>query len=73
MSPLTPDLKMYPHLVMFDDGMHFNITGYPIYAIDGVAALALAASEAWRGKPVWAYPGTDVEAAIDEFRKTLEE
>ena len=73
MSPLTPDLKMYPHLVMFDDGLHFNITDCPIYAIDGVAALALAASEAWRGEPVWVYLGTDVETAIDEFRKTLEE
>lgn len=72
MSPLTPDLKMYPHLVMFDDGLHFNISHYPIYAINKVAALALAATEVSRGVPVWAYPGTDVKAAIDKFRKTLE-
>ena len=62
---------MYSYLVMFDDGLHFNISHYPIYAVDRVAALALAATEVSRGVPVWAYPGTDVEAAIEEFRKTL--
>lgn len=75
MSPLTPDLKMYPYLVMFDDGLHFNITSFPIYAVDREAAIALAATavtEVSRGVPVWAYPGTNVEAAIEEFRKTLE-
>ena len=73
MNPLTPDLKMYPFLVMFDDGLHFNISHYPIYAVDRVAALALAATEVSRGVPVWAYRGTDVETAIHEFRKTLED
>ena len=73
MKPLTPDLKMYPHLIMFDDGMYFNISECPVYAIDEVAALALAATEVWRGKPVWVYPGTDVHKAITEFRKTLED
>ena len=72
MSPLTPDLKMYPYLIMFDDGMHFNISECPVYAIDVVAALAIASAELWRGKPVWVYRGTDVHKAINEFRKTLE-
>lgn len=72
MSPLTPDLKMYPYLVMFDDGLHFSITNCPIYAVDREAAIALAATAVSRGVPVWAYPGTNVEAAIEEFRKTLE-
>ena len=58
---------------MFDDGLHFNISHCPIYAVDRAAALALAATEVSRGVPVWAYRGTDVEAAIHEFRKTLEE
>ena len=73
MKPLTPDLKMYPHLIMFDDGLRFNISNAPVYAIDGEAALELAAIEKWRGKPVWVYPGTNVEAAITEFRKTLKD
>ena len=72
MSPLTPDLKMYPHLIMFDDGMHFNISECPVYAINEVTALAIASAEMWRGKPVWVYRGTDVQEAINEFRKILE-
>lgn len=63
---------MYPYLVIFDDGLRFKISHYPIYAVDRVAALVLAATEVSRGVPVWAYPGTDVKAAIHEFRKTLE-
>lgn len=35
--------------------------------------LELAAIEKWRGKPIWVYHGTDVQAAVDEFRKTLED
>ena len=73
MSPLTPDLKMYPYLIMFDDGMHFNISECPVYAINEVAALAIASAEMWRGKPVWVYRGTNVHEAIEEFRKTLED
>ena len=73
MSPLTPDLKMYPYLIMFDDGMHFNISECPVYAIDEVAALAIASAEMWRGKPVWVYRGTNVHEANHEFRKTLED
>ena len=73
MNPLTPDLKMYPYLIMFDDGMHFNISECPVYAIDEVAAFAIASAEVWRGKPVWAYRGTNVHEAIEEFRKTLED
>ena len=72
MSPLTPDLKMYPYLIMFDDGMHFNISECPVYAINEVAALAIASAEMWRGKPVWVYRGTNVQEAITEFRKILE-
>ena len=64
---------MYPHLIMFDDGLHFNMSNAPVYAIDGESALELAAIEKWRGKPVWVYPGTDMQAAITEFRKTLED
>lgn len=41
MKPLTPDLKMYPHLIMFDDGLHFNISNAPVYAIDGESAIEL--------------------------------
>ena len=73
MKPLTPDLKMYPHLIMFDDGTQFNISNIPVYAIDEESALELAAAESWRGRPVWVYPGTNVGAAITEFRKTLED
>ena len=73
MKPLTPDLKMYPHLIMFDDGLHFNISPAPVYAIDGNSALELAAIDKCRGKPVCVYPGTDMQAAMDEFRKTLED
>ena len=73
MKPLTPDLKMYPYLIMFDDGTQFNISNIPVYAIDEESALELAATESWRGRPVWVYPGTNVGAAITEFRKTLED
>ena len=73
MSPLTPDLKMYPYLIMFDDGMHFNISECPVYAVDEVAALELASADEWLGsEPIWAYRGTDVQEAITEFRKILE-
>ena len=72
MNPLTPDLKMYPYLVMFDNGLHFIIPNCPIYAIDEASALEMAAADAWRGKPVWAYRGTNVEEAIYDFHKTLE-
>ena len=70
---LSPTLKMFPHLVFFSDGLRYNTSECPIWAIDGVAALEMAAIEKWRGKPVWVYPGTNVQAAIDEFRKTLED
>ena len=73
MSPLTPDLKMYPYLIMFDDGTQFNISNIPVYAIDEESALELASAEMWRGKSVWVYRGTDVHKAINEFRKTLED
>ena len=73
MKPLTPDLKMYPRLIMFDGGTHFNTSECPVYAIDEVAALAIASAEMWRGKPVGVYRGTDVHKAITEFRKILEE
>ena len=63
MKPLTPDLKMYPHLIMFDDGMHFNISECPVYAIDEVAALAIASAEMWRGKPVWIIKRTPEQLA----------
>ena len=73
MKPLTTDLKMYPYLVMFDTGLHFIMPNCPIYAIDEAAALAIASTEVCHSKPVWAYRGTDVEAAINKFRKTLED
>ena len=72
-SQLSPTLKMFPHLVFFSDGLRYNISECPIWAIDGESALELAAIEKWRGKPVWVYHGTGVQAAIDEFRKTLED
>lgn len=73
MNPLTPDLKMYPHLIMFDDGVYFRISECPVYAIDGKAALEMAAVEKWRGKPIWVYRGTNVHEAIEEFSKTLKD
>ena len=73
MSPLTPDLKMYPHLIMCDDGLHFFISDRLVYAVDAVAALELASADGWLGsEPIWAYRGTDVQEAISEFRKILE-
>ena len=63
MRPLTPDLKMYPHLIMFDDGLHFNMSNAPVYAIDGESALELAAIEKWRGKPVWIIKRTPEQLA----------
>lgn len=73
MSPLTPDLKMYPHLIMCDDGLHFIISERLVYAVDAVAALELASADGWLGsEPIWAYRGTDVQEAITEFRKILE-
>ena len=74
MKPLTPDLKMYPHLIMCDDGLHFIISERLVYAVDAVAALELASADGWLGsEPIWAYRGTDVHKAITEFRKILEE
>ena len=34
-SQLSPTLKMFPHLVFFSDGLRYNISECPIWAIDG--------------------------------------
>ena len=64
---------MYPHLIMFDDGLPFIISDCPVYAIDEAAALETASTEVCRGKPIRIYHGTDMHEAINEFRKTLED
>ena len=66
---LSPTLKMFPHLVFFSDGLRYNISECPIWAIDGVAALEMAKAEVWRGTPVYVYHGTNMDTAIKEFRE----
>ena len=69
-SQLSPTLKMFPHLVFFSDGLRYNSSECPIWAIDGVAALEMAKAEVWGGgTPVYVYHGTNRDKAIKEFRE----